>query len=77
MPGCGGRIVDALGDSTSLLWDSVVTSPVATSRSRTVFISGAMPITSQRVRTLITTWLRNVFSLATGRLDSFSITPPM
>ncbi len=50
MPGSGGRIGAAPGDSTSLSYFSVVTSPVTWFLSSTVFCCGEMPTTSQRVR---------------------------
>ena len=50
MPGSGGRIGAAPGESTSLSSDSVVTSPVARLRRSTVFAFGEMAIASQRVR---------------------------
>ena len=40
IPGKGGRIDLAPGDNTSLSYDSVVTLPVATSRSSSVLVSG-------------------------------------
>ena len=76
MPGSGGRIDFAPGDSTSLSYDSVVTAPVATSRSSTVFLSGEIFTASHPVRTSTEKKPRNISGLATSRLDSFGITPP-
>ena len=76
MPGSGGRIGAAPGDSTSLSYFSVVTSPVTWFLRSTVFCSGEMPTTSQRVRTSMANCSRNVCSVATRRLDSCAITPP-
>ena len=76
MPGRGGRIGAAPGESTSLSYFSVVTSPVAWFLSSTVFFFAEIPTTSQRVRQSIANIARNICSVATRRLDSFSITPP-
>ena len=76
MPGSGGRIGAAPGDRTSLSYFSVVTSPVTWFLRSTVFCSGEMPTTSQRVRTSMANCSRNVCSVATRRLDSCAITPP-
>ena len=51
MPGRGGRTEGAPGDSTSLSYDSVVTSPVVTFFRSTVFFFGSMATASQFVRT--------------------------
>ena len=76
IPGKGGRTDSAPGDSTSLSYDSLVTSPVSTSRSSMVLVSGRMRTASQLVRTSILNMKRKVSAVATSRLDSFSITPP-
>src|SRR5512141_2858946 len=76
MPGSGGRIGAAPGDSTSLSYYSVVTSPVTWFLSSTVFFLDEMPVPAQRVRQSIANCTRNVFSVATRRLDSCSIEPP-
>ena len=49
IPGSGGRTEAAPGESTSLSYDSIVTSPVATLRSSTVLRLGEMAIASQFV----------------------------
>ena len=64
------------GDSTSLSYDSVVTSPLATSRSWTVLSSAEIPIASQPVRQSTANCSRKTRSFATSRSDSCSITPP-
>ena len=56
--------------------DSVVTSPVATSRSCTVLSFAEIPIASQPVRQSTANCSRNTRSFATSRSDSCSITPP-
>ena len=76
MPGSGGRIEDAPGDSTSLSYDSVVTTPVAVSRRSIVLSSAEIRTASQFVRQSTANCSRNSCALATSRLDSFSITPP-
>ena len=77
MPGSGGRTETAPGDSTSLSYDSVVISPVATLRRSIVFFLAEIEIASQFVRASIRKLVRKNCSLATSRLDSFSITPEM
>ena len=76
MPGSGGRIGAAPGDSTSLSYFSVVTSPVAWFFNCTVLSFGEIPITSHRVRTSTLKKPLNICSVATRRLDSSGITPP-
>src|ERR1039457_3877863 len=75
MPGSGGRTEGAPGESTSLSYDSVVTSPVLTLRRSTVLFFGEIEIASQLVLASIAKCARNSCSLATRRLDSFGITP--
>ena len=75
MPGRGGRTDGAPGDSTSLSYDSVVTSPVLTFFRSTVFFFGEMETASQFVRASMRCITRNSCSFATRRLDSCGITP--
>ena len=64
------------GASTSVSYDSVVTEPVATSRSCTVFAAASTPTASQPVRQSTAKCPRKTCSLATRRSDSCSITSP-
>ena len=66
----------APGESTSLSYFSVVTSPVAWFCSWTVFSAAEMPTTSHCVRQSTANIPRNICSVATSRLDSCSIEPP-
>ena len=75
IPGSGGRTDGASGESTSLSYGSSVTSPVLMSRSVTVLSLREIDTASQLVRASMENWSRNSCSLATRRLDSFSITP--
>ena len=75
MPGSGGFTERAPGESTSLSYFSVTTSPVFTFRSCTVFSFGAMETASQLVRASTRNCSRNRCSLATSRLDSFGMMP--
>jgi len=74
--GIGGRIGAAPGDSTSLSYFSVVTSPVSAFFRSTVLSLGEMRTASQCVRTSMANCVRKVCSVATSRLDSRGITPP-
>ena len=76
IPGRGGRMGAAPGDSTSLSYFSVVTSPVARFFNCTVLFLGEMPIASQFVRQSTVNIARNICSVDTSRLDSFSMTSP-